>query len=112
MTSKSAQRGGNSLGLDPSPPLILLELAAIWALASDDTHVVQAIRSFIQAVDEAAERQGLASRYVYLNYAYAGQDPLRGYGRESRERLREVSRRYDPEGFFQTGVPGGFKLFG
>jgi hypothetical protein len=25
--------------------------------------------------------------------------------------LQKASKKYDPQGLFQTGVPGGFKLF-
>ena len=33
-----------------------------------------------------------------------------GYSAESLEQLKEASKKYDPEGFFQKVVPGGFKL--
>ncbi|KAI0006957.1 hypothetical protein F4779DRAFT_643667 [Xylariaceae sp. FL0662B] len=32
-------------------------------------------------------------------------------GAENRQKLRDVSKKYDPDGLFQKGVPGGFKLF-
>jgi len=35
---------------------------------------------------------------------------MAGYGEESLERMKGVSKKYDPEGVFQRGVPGGFKL--
>ena len=33
------------------------------------------------------------------------------YGPESVARLRAASRKYDPQGVFQTLCPGGFKLW-
>ncbi|KAF7879031.1 hypothetical protein EAF04_000231 [Stromatinia cepivora] len=33
-----------------------------------------------------------------------------GYGDEMKSSLQAVSKKYDPEGFFQTVVPGGFKI--
>ena len=90
---------------------MLVEVAAVWTSAADDARVVQALRTFVEDVDQAAWKRGLGSRFVYLNYAYKGQDPIAGYGERNKVRLQEVSRRYDPEGFFQRGVPGGFKLF-
>ena len=49
--------------------------------------------------------------YIYWNYAFSDQDPLLSYGKENVEKLRNVSKKYDPDGMFQTACPGGFKLF-
>lgn len=48
---------------------------------------------------------------MYMNYAYTSQDPIGSYGEENKAELQRVSNRYDPQGLFQKGVPGGFKLF-
>ena len=90
---------------------MLVELAAVWGSAADDARIIQAMRAFVDQVNQAAVKKGLGSRYVYLNYAYKGQDPISGYGPQNKARLQAVSRKYDPSGFFQNGVPGGFKLF-
>lgn len=58
-----------------------------------------------------AKSQGLSNEFVYLNYALPSQDPIAGYGEGNVRHLREMSRRYDPEGVFQRLVPGGFKLW-
>jgi hypothetical protein len=50
------------------------------------------------------------NEFIYLDYAYKYQHPLRGYGSENLEKLRRVAKIYDPNGVFQTMVPGGFKL--
>lgn len=53
---------------------------------------------------------GTDKPYIYLNYAYPGQDPIKGYGQEGVKLLREASKKYDPKGVFQNLVPGGFKV--
>lgn len=50
--------------------------------------------------------------FQYLNYAAPFQDPLASYGVKNLQRLREVSKKYDPDQVFQRLVPGGFKLTG
>ena len=50
------------------------------------------------------------SPYLYMNYANPEQDVIGSYGSENVEFLRRTALKYDPEGFFQTRVPGGFKV--
>lgn len=112
MTAKSATLGGNSLGLDPAEgPLMLILLASIWTNPADDARIIDVQRVLIDRIGEAARARKLDSRFTYLNYAFAGQDPIGGYGEQNVARLRTTSRKYDPDGFFQKAVPGGFKLF-
>ena len=104
--------GGNSLGLDESDgPLILSLLSITWAHAADDDAVTTAAKSLIEQIEYAAKNRGVYHAYKYLNYAYADQAVLEGYGQASKLFLQTISRKYDPHGFFQTRVPGGFKLF-
>lgn len=65
----------------------------------------------LKAVDEDAAARGQAVPYKYLNYAFDFQDPIGSYGAKNKQFLQEVSKRVDPDGVFQQGVPGGFKLF-
>ncbi|KAK3318063.1 hypothetical protein B0H66DRAFT_621733 [Apodospora peruviana] len=58
-----------------------------------------------------ASEKGLLHRYVFTNYAYHRDNIMTGYGEQSLVRLKAASEKYDPEGMFQKGVPGGFKLF-
>ncbi|PQE11483.1 oxidoreductase FAD-binding protein [Rutstroemia sp. NJR-2017a BBW] len=112
ISSKSAALGGDSLGLSPRDGNMLLILISFtWTSASADDAIVNASRSMIEQVDEAAQAQGMDKRWKYLNYAGAWQDVFASYGRESEGVLRRTSREYDPEGVFQRVVPGGFKLF-
>jgi hypothetical protein len=59
---------------------------------------------------DAVSRNTLHS-YVFMNYASSFQNPIDSYGAENKLKLQEVSEKYDPEGVFQKGVPGGFKVF-
>jgi hypothetical protein len=112
ISSKSAALGGDSLGLSPRDGNMLLILISFtWTSSTDDDAIVNASRSMIKQIDEAAQIQVMDKRWKYLNYAGAWQDVFASYGRESEEVLRRTSREYDPEGIFQTVVPGGFKLF-
>ena len=62
-------------------------------------------------IETATKAAGVFNAFKYLNYAAGSQDPISGYGAASKSNLQSVSKKYDPSGFFQTGVPGGFKLF-
>ena len=108
----SEARGGNSLGLNSEGgALAVVQLLAHWESADDDHTIIPAGRRFIQLTNAIAQGQGQASGFRFMNYAYKGQDVIEGYGEEAAAKLRAASKKYDPEGFFQTGVPGGFKLF-
>ncbi|KAM0274450.1 hypothetical protein ACHAQH_007824 [Verticillium albo-atrum] len=48
--------------------------------------------------------------FRYLPYAAPEQDPLGTYGAENIALMKDVALEYDPTGFFQTRVNGGFKL--
>ena len=112
LLKQSEARGGNSLGLDSADgPLAIVQLLAHWQNAGDDNTIIPAGRRFVNLVNAIAQGQGQASPFRFMNYAYKGQEVIQGYGAEAGEKLRAASKKYDPEGFFQTGVPGGFKLF-
>lgn len=53
---------------------------------------------------------GLLHRFVYQNYADITQDVFAGYGEKNREKLREVQKRWDPQGVFKGLVSGYFKV--
>lgn len=59
---------------------------------------------------QLARGKDLLHRYIFTNYGHSEDDIIAGYGEESVSRLREAGKKYDPEGVFQKGVPGGFKL--
>ena len=104
--------GGNVLGLAESDaPFFAVFIKTIWGEAKDDERVIAVNKALVDTIDEESAKRDLSLGYKFLSYAYEGQDVFGGYGAESLGRLREVSRRYDPAGFFQKGVPGGLKLW-
>ena len=103
---------GNSLGLDPSDNILVLCLLSVtWTNPQDDSLISRVTQKLIDDIDQATKAAGLFKSFKYLNYAANFQDPTGGYGTKSKAELQAVSRKYDPTGFFQTGIPGGFKLF-
>lgn len=57
-----------------------------------------------------AARKGLSKTFLYLNDAGMDQKPIDSYGHENVQRLKKISRQYDPDGVFQKLANGGFKL--
>ena len=112
LLKQSVVRGGNSLGLKPSDgPAVSVLLLTNWQDSNDDSRLQIATQGALDKIRQAALDKGTALDFVYLNYASNSQDPIGSYGADNVQKLREVSRRYDPDGFFQKMVPGGFKLF-
>ena len=111
-TSKSADLGGNSLGLDPSSDgaLVLCLLSATWDAPNDDAQIASIVKTLNTQIIGAAKAKSLFNEWVYLNYAADFQDPMGGYGSTIRSRFKAVSQKYDPLQVFQKNVPGGFKL--
>jgi hypothetical protein len=108
---KISELGGNVLGLDAREPLVSVLLLTYWQNREDDEKILPVLRAALEEIEDDAERRGQRVPYVYLNYASSFQDPFTSYGEENKKFLQEVSRKYDPDGFFQKNVPGGFKLF-
>ncbi|TVY71554.1 Bifunctional solanapyrone synthase [Lachnellula suecica] len=108
----SAAKGGNALGLDPEDgPAVSLLLLTYWGAKEDDHRIAEVMKGALGSIQALAVKKGTALEYVYLNYASGFQRPFAGYGKPNQNLLQEVSKKYDPEGLFQKGVPGGFKLF-
>ncbi|MCJ1377709.1 hypothetical protein MMC17_000805 [Xylographa soralifera] len=112
ITSKAILTGGNSLGLGPEQGnLVWLDLTLQYSLSKDDAAVLNATQTLLAQSIAYAKSQNLYNEFIYLNYALQSQDPIASYGPENVARLREASRKYDPQGVFQTLCPGGFKLW-
>lgn len=108
----SAAQGGNSLGLSTADgPLVSVLLLTYWSNKSDDAAVLGTMESILGSIKSRAAARNMLIPYTYMNYAFASQDPIGSYGAENKAELQRVSKRYDPQGLFQKGVPGGFKLF-
>ncbi|KAH7083490.1 hypothetical protein BKA63DRAFT_153972 [Paraphoma chrysanthemicola] len=108
-----ARKGNpNVLGLDTSTdePLVNVSFTVNWALAKDDEMVQRITRAAIEQIDAFATEHGTGHRYRYINYCDSWQRPFDGYGQDNLEFMKVVSRKYDPDGLFQRGCAGGFKL--
>ncbi|PGH21389.1 hypothetical protein AJ80_03306 [Polytolypa hystricis UAMH7299] len=109
---QAVTNGTNSFGLEPGrKDIVISVLTAAYANAADDDIVEERLHAIVDKHVAILEREGLYIPYKYLNYADKSQDPIGSYGKVNKRRLQAVSKKYDPHGLFQTGVPGGFKLF-
>ncbi len=97
------------LAANANRTVVVAQLTGTWKDPQDTTTVEAAASKLIDAIDGEARAADMQTGYIYLNYAHVGQNVF-GEGRR-KERLREVSKKYDPEGIFQRAVPGAFKLF-
>lgn len=111
ITSKSAQTGGNFLGLEAEDgDRVLVCLTVDWSNKTDDDIVEAAIRDLVEQANLFAQNINALDDYVFQNYAATWQDVYGSVGKKNHESFKEVSRRYDPSQLFQKAVPGGFKL--
>ncbi|PSN74047.1 FAD-binding domain-containing protein [Corynespora cassiicola Philippines] len=109
--SKSEDTGGNVLGLDRfDEDLVNVLITVSWQLPLDDARVEARIKRLEGDIVALERERGVHNEFVYLNYAAKWQDPISSYGATSVDFMKAVSKKYDPHGVFQTGVPGGFKL--
>ncbi|KAK8098735.1 FAD-binding domain-containing protein [Apiospora kogelbergensis] len=111
LLESSAKAGGNAMAIPAlDGPLFVALINPIWSSTSDDGRILAAVEKLVTDLRQMAEKKGLLHRYIFTNYGFQNDDVIVGYGAESSQRLRETSARYDPDGIFQKGVPGGFKL--
>ena len=97
MISHFSKRGGNALGIAESDgPLILLNLAIMWSSVADDERVIAASVRIRDGAVALAKSMGLDHRFIYQNYASLDQDVFAGYGEANKQRLIEISKKYDP----------------
>lgn len=102
----------NPLGLQngPDTPLVNISFTVNWDLSQHDVLVKSTLRIVIEYIEAIAVSLHTDHRYRYLNYCADWQKPFEGYGQENWLFLKETSHRYDPDGLFQHGCVGGFKL--
>ncbi|KAK6203910.1 hypothetical protein LQW54_008603 [Pestalotiopsis sp. IQ-011] len=111
LLSKTAELGGNVLGLPSHEPLVTVLLLTYWKNREDDKRIATTLQEALTDIEKDADAHGQRVPYVYLNYTSKFQDPFPSYGEGNKKFLQQTSRKYDPEGLFQKNVPGGFKLF-
>ncbi|KAF2662068.1 FAD-binding domain-containing protein [Lophiostoma macrostomum CBS 122681] len=111
LLEKSGQAGPNAMGLSPDMgPFVYINVNPMWTEAEDDDKITAACEWLIQSIEALAAAEGKGVQWKFMNYCYKTQDPIASYGKESVAKMKEVSKKYDPAGFFQKQVPGGFKL--
>ena len=107
----SLAKGENSLGLSVSDgPLVVCLINTVHSDVTSDDLVSAGALNLIQQIEALAEERHLNSRYRFNNYAFETQKVIEGYGAESVANLKAISKKYDPTGFFQKVVTGGFKV--
>ncbi|KAH7071384.1 hypothetical protein BKA63DRAFT_578589 [Paraphoma chrysanthemicola] len=107
------KNGGNALGLDPKRgPYFIMNMSSRWSNPTSDAAILKFFSTIIKLVKEEARTKDMNNEYIYMNYASQFQDPISSYGIANVERLREISRKYDPRQVLQDLQPGHFKLGG
>lgn len=120
------RNGSNALGItDEDGPLLrrfpilgkshteyfeVINSAIRWNNPEDDNTVKDAGNKVIGKALNLAKEMGVYHRFIYQNYANQTQDVFAGYGGNNMEKLRQIQRKYDPEGLFTRLQPGSFKL--
>lgn len=107
------QNGGNMLGLERNNRNRLYFALGVTLLTPDSVERLPEayqVAATVQRVLAFAKSLGSNEDFIYLPYADAAQDALGSYGATSVQHIRQVSKDYDPERFFQRRVPGGFKI--
>jgi hypothetical protein len=112
LLSTWAQKGDPSpLGLvDNTDDLVIVSFTVNWDEVVDDEFVKGMTRRTLEKIEAFAVSNNTSHRFRYLNYCNEWQNPFEGYGEENWRFLKETSKIYDPEGLFQKGCVGGFKL--
>lgn len=88
----------------------VLEIMATWTDVSNDEAVTQALEQLGDEITRSGVQLGTDLKFHYMNDAGSNQNVLGSYG--SIERMRSVSRAYDPYQVFQHLQYGGFLLSG
>jgi hypothetical protein len=108
-----SKKGGNALGLsEESGPLLLLNVNMMWADAGDDARILRTCKSIVDRAVSEAQRRGIGVDFIYMNYASQYQAVIPSYGKESKDKLKRVAKKYDPSGVFRKLQPGYFNLEG
>lgn len=104
--SATLHHASNSMGLKTNKTLTIAHASIAWNHAKHDDRVHKAAEKLIDRIEEFAKKKGVYHSWKYANYCSVAQNPYMGYGKERHKFLREVSKKYDPDGVFQEGVPG------
>ncbi|CRK26848.1 FAD-dependent monooxygenase yanF like protein [Verticillium longisporum] len=104
--------GNNVLGLKKSlthDSIVWLGQVSMQTLEQESVAFAK-LAALTAELEAYAESKDASTAWRYLNYVNPAQDPLSTYGEENVQFLKKVAAEYDPKGFFQTRVSGGFKI--
>lgn len=90
---------------------VIVDMTAAYSNESDDALVETAMNDIVDKQKALLAAGGYLVDFVYLNYADVSQGVYSSWGADSVAQLQVVSNKYDPDGVFQTMVPGGYKVF-
>lgn len=106
----SEARGGNALGLDSAHVYLCYAEVVEWIGSAYDEIVASWVEETTYKINNATQKAGLHDAFNYIGDAAGFQSIFPGYGAENHEKLRDIAKKYDPRGVFQTLMPGGFKV--
>ncbi|KAL3458762.1 hypothetical protein BJX64DRAFT_301749 [Aspergillus heterothallicus] len=112
MRSRSLERGRNMLGLDHIEEDCI---QFVWVIEVDTAELHEKVvrpllKNAVSEIEAYTRSINCNSDFLYLNYCDPTQNPILAYGEENVRLMRDVAAKYDPDGVFQTRVPGGFKV--
>ncbi|KAK8062551.1 hypothetical protein PG997_014648 [Apiospora hydei] len=108
---RSADAGGNIMGMEQHKSdgiiwgfhvMVKTTQLEAWALPRL-RRVYEALREYAISVD------GLLN-WTTANYAHPIQEVFQSYGEANVKKMKDVAKKYDPNGVFQYLCPGGFKI--
>ncbi|KAF2106971.1 hypothetical protein BDV96DRAFT_558550 [Lophiotrema nucula] len=93
--------GENALGLTAdNSALVIILVAVTHQEKADDEAVISGAQALLKDIERLSIRENAVSNFRYLNYAYKDASVLQDYGEGSVDKLKSVSRNFDPNGFF------------
>ncbi|KAJ5106858.1 hypothetical protein N7456_003533 [Penicillium angulare] len=107
----SEARGGNALGLDSSQVYLCYAEVVEWIGSAYDDVVASWVEETTYAINNATQKAGLYDAFNYMGDAAGFQSIFPGYGAGNHQKLIKIAQKYDPNGVFQTLMPGGFKVY-
>ncbi|KAF9773130.1 hypothetical protein IL306_009104, partial [Fusarium sp. DS 682] len=109
--SAMQKNGGNTLGLEPSDgPLMLVQLTTTWEDSQLDALIEDSSRQLVVKIESMAEKRGLGNGFIYMNYAGSTQQMQKLYGKRKQRKLRQIARKWDPQGKLARLWRGYFKV--
>ena len=84
--------------------------SVFWTDPSDDDLFTQKTADYLKQAEDMAKDRDLLDPFIYMNYAFGGQDVLGSFGAENLGRMRKIQSVYDPKGDFAKLWKGGWKL--